>query len=161
MASLLNEQFGKELYASNLYLSISSYFENQSLEGFANFFIVQSDEEHGHAMRIFDYLHDVDAKIEMPAIAKPPDKFKSTVHAFEETLKQEKQNSKDIYTLVKQSLKDNEFATHTFLQWFVSEQVEEEASIKRILEQLNMIGNNKSALFLLDKDLSNRKATTE
>jgi len=158
---MLNEQFGKELYASNLYLSISSYFDNENLEGFANFFIVQSDEEHGHAMRIFNYLHDVDAKIEMPAIAKPPAKFKSTVHAFEETLKQEKQNSKDIYNVVKQALKENDFATHTFLQWFITEQVEEEASVKRILEQLYMIGNNKSALFLLDKDLASRKVGEE
>ena len=157
MSKMLNDQFGQELYAANLYLSMSSYFKTQNLEGFSNFFLVQSGEEHMHSMKIFKYLHDVESSLEMPAIAKPATTFKSIRHAFEVTLQKEKENSLSINELVKLSLKENDYATHTFLQWFITEQVEEEASINRILEQIIMIGSNTSALFMMDKDLGQRQ----
>lgn len=157
MSKMLNDQFGNELYAANLYLSMSSYFKTQNLEGFANFFLVQSGEEHTHSMKIFKYLHDVESSLTMPAIAKPVSSFKSIKYVFEITLQQEKLNSLSINKLVKLSLEENDYATHTFLQWFITEQVEEEASINRILEQIIMIGSNKSALFLMDKDLGQRQ----
>ncbi|MBN4081547.1 ferritin [bacterium AH-315-C07] len=156
MSKLLNEQLINELYASNLYLSMCSYFQDKNLDGFANFFMIQSDEERAHAMRIFKYLHDVNSKVEMDVIPKPPAKFKSIKDVFEKTYVQEKSNTKDINNLFKQSFSDHDFATHSFMQWFVNEQVEEESLISGIIDQLDMIGTNSSALFLLDRELNSR-----
>jgi len=161
MSKQLNEQFLRELYSANIYMSMSSYFKDRNLDGFANFFIIQSDEERFHAMKLFTFLHDVDAKIEMESIPKPPVKFKSIVDVFNQTLKYEQDTTKDINKLVKQSFTDSDFATHSFLQWFVNEQVEEESLIKNLVNQLKMIGDNKSALFLLDRELAQRKLQAE
>lgn len=156
---LLNEQLNMELFASNLYLSMCSYFTRQDLEGFANFFRIQSQEEHMHAMKIFDYVHNIGEKINMKAVKQPPTEFKSIQNVFEITLAQEKEVSEAINELVMISLKENDYATHSFLQWFINEQVEEEATITHILAQIKMIEDNKSALFLLNKDLGTRKFT--
>ncbi|UKJ06003.1 ferritin [Solitalea lacus] len=159
MENMLNEQINAELFSANLYLSICSYFQDQDLDGFANYFRVQSKEELFHASKQFDYIHAVGGKVTMKAIEAPETEFKSIIHTFEVTLTHEKKVTKSINNLVKLALSENDFATHNFLQWFIAEQVEEEASITNILKKLEMIGGNSSALYLLNTELGQRTFT--
>ncbi len=161
MSQMLNEQYNKEVYSANLYLSMCSYFLDRDLDGFANYFKVQSQEELLHAEKQFDYIHEVDGKITMMAIDAPPVEFDSIEDCFEQTLSHEKLVTKSIYGLVKQALEEGDFATHTFLQWFITEQVEEEASVKALLMKLRMIGDNSSALYLLNDELLKRQLAPE
>lgn len=160
MQTMLNEQYNKEVYSAHLYLSMRSYFLDRDLDGFANYFNVQAKEELMHAEKQFNYVHDVDGRITIMAIDAPPHNFESTVDCFEQTLAHEKEVTRSIYALVKQSLEEGDFATHTFLQWFVTEQVEEEATVKTLLKKLEMIGDNSSALYLLNDELLKRTLTT-
>ncbi len=161
MSQMLNEQYNKEVYSANLYLSMCSYFLDRDLDGFANYFKVQSQEELLHAEKQFDYIHEVDGKITMMAIDAPPVEFDSIEDCFEQTLAHEKLVTKSIYGLVKQALEEGDFATHTFLQWFITEQVEEEASVKALLMKLRMLGDNSSALYLLNDELLKRQLAPE
>ena len=156
MEGLLNEQFHRELFAANQYLAISAYFEGKELDGFANFFRVQAQEELSHAMKQFDYLHLVDGSIVMEAIPKPQTEFESIVTAFQFSLDSERNVTKAINQLMKAAVDEADFATQTFLQWFVTEQVEEESSVQNILKKVKMIGGNTSALFLLNEELGRR-----
>ncbi|MCZ2356797.1 MAG: ferritin [Bacteroidia bacterium] len=153
---MLNEQIANELYSCNLYLSMASYFLDLELNGFANFFLVQVEEENFHAMRQFKYLHDVDGKLILRAIEAPQTGFKSIKNVFEITMEHEKKVTKSINKMIQQAVKENDFATHTFLQWFVTEQVEEEATVKNILKKIEMVADNSSALYLLNEELSRR-----
>lgn len=156
MENMLNEQINKELFSANLYLSICSYFQDQDLDGFANFFRIQSKEELFHASKQFDYVHDVGGKVTIKAVDAPETEFNSTIHAFEVTLAHERKVTASINELVKQALAESDFATHNFLQWFIAEQVEEEALVNNLLSKLRMIGDNSSALYLLNAELAQR-----
>ena len=157
MESLLNEQFHREMSAAMRYLAISSYFENKDLDGFAHFYRLQAQEEMSHAMKQFDYLHTVDGKITMQAIQQPMTDFAHNVEVLEFTLKQEQLVTEDINQLMKAAVELGDFATQTFLQWFVQEQVEEEDNVRTILAKLRMVGDNSSALYLLNEELKNRQ----
>ena len=156
MEAMLNEQYNKEIYSSHLYLSMCSYFLDNDLSGFANFFQIQAKEEQMHAQKQFNYIHDVDGRIRFQTVAAPPFEFGSIKEAFDMTLAHEKEVTRSIYSLVDQALADRDYATHTFLQWFITEQVEEEASIKTLVKKLEMIGDNSSALYLLNDELGRR-----
>jgi ferritin len=156
MELMLNEQYNKEVFSANLYLAMCSYFLDRDLDGFANYFKIQSKEELQHAEKQFDYLHEVDGKITVGALEAPESNFASIIDCFEQTLAHEKEITKSIYALAKQSLEEGDFATHTFLQWFIAEQVEEEASVKSLLKKLEMIGDSSSALYLLNDELLKR-----
>ena len=156
MELMLNEQYNKEVFSANLYLAMCSYFLDRDLDGFANYFKIQSKEELQHAEKQFDYLHEVDGKITVGAVEAPESNFASIIDCFEQTLAHEKEITKSIYALAKQSLEEGDFATHTFLQWFIAEQVEEEASVKSLLKKLEMIGDSSSALYLLNDELLKR-----
>lgn len=158
METLLNEQFHREMYAAMQYLAISSYFEDRNLDGFAHFFRLQAQEEMSHAMKQFDYLHQVDGKITMQSIPQPRIDFKSNEEVFEFTLEQEQSVTANINKLMKATVEHSDFATQTFLQWFVQEQVEEEDVIRDILAKIRMVGDNSSALYLLNEELKSRKA---
>lgn len=157
MEKLINEQINHELHSMNLYLQMASYFLDQELNGFANFFRVQSDEEHAHAMRQFDYLHDVGGKLHLAAIESVQMEFNSVLHVFEITAKHEQEVTAAINRLVEQALEEKDYATHTFFQWFVTEQVEEEALMCNILSKVKRIGDNSSALYMLDEEMGRRK----
>lgn len=159
MLQLLNDQFNRELYSVNLYLSMASFCLSEDLDGFANFYKVQAQEETFHAMKQFDYIHQIEGKVTMQALAEPPAIFSSLIHLFEETIKHEKEVSKSINQLVQQALSESDFATHTFLQWFITEQVEEENTMQTLLKKLKMIGDNQSALYLMNEELGRRVFT--
>lgn len=153
---MLNDQFNNELYSENVYLSICSFFKSKELDGFANFFRVQAHEEKAHADKLFDYLHETGGKVTLDKIGKPETNFKSLVHAFEIALKHEEFVTKSFNDIAKAALAENDFATYTFLQWFITEQVEEESLFNNLITKLKLIGDSGSTLYLLNNELRSR-----
>jgi len=161
MQNALVAQIESELYSANQYLTMASYFLKDDLNGFANFFLVQAQEENFHAIKQFKYLHDVGGSITIGSIPAPVSGFTSIKNVFEVTLAHEKKVTQSISNLIKLALEENDFATHAFLQWFITEQVEEEAVVGTIIKKLEMIGDNSSALYLLNDELAKRTFTPE
>lgn len=156
MELALIEQIHMEFLSINQYLVMASYFLKDDLNGFANFFMVQAQEENFHAMKQFQYLHDVGGSIKINQIPAPISEFHSIKQVFETSLLHEKKVTKSISNLIKLALEEQDYATHTFLQWFITEQVEEEALVENIIKKLDMIGDNSSALYLLNDELAKR-----
>lgn len=157
METLLNEQFHREMAAAMQYLALTAYFEDQNLDGFAHFFRLQAQEEMAHAMKQFDYVHTVDGKITMQALPQPKVDFSSNEEVLEFALENERNVTQDINKLMKASVEMGDFGTQTFLQWFVTEQIEEEEVVRTLLHKLRMVGDNSSALYLLNEELKSRK----
>jgi len=158
MVEALNEQINKEIYSAYLYLSMSAYSEYIGLKGFANWFMVQYQEEMEHAMKIYRYINDHGAQVKLKAIEKPPAEFGSPIEMFEKTLEHEKFVTKSINDLVDLAIKENDHATQIFLQWFVTEQIEEEANDNEIIAKLKLVGKEGNGLFMIDKELGERKS---
>jgi len=157
MTDALNGQINKEMYSAYLYLSMSAWAENKGFKGFANWFRVQYQEETVHAMKIYHYLQEQGAAVVLDAIEKPPSEFKTLLGAFEETLKHEQFITKSIHELVDLAISEKDHATSIFLQWFVTEQVEEEANDNEIIGKLQLIGDKGHGLFMVDRELGARK----
>lgn len=157
----LNQQFNHELYSAYLYYAVAGYFEAQSLKGFAHWMIVQAKEELLHVNRIYNYINDKDGKVAFRQVDAPPEDWKSHMAAVEDVYKHECVVSEQINECVALAIKENDYATHTFLHWFVAEQVEEEATSKDLVEKLRLIGDNPSGLFLLDNELGQRRLGSE
>ena len=156
MANALNEQVNKEMFSAFLYMSMSAHAESQGLKGFSNWFMVQYHEEMGHAMKIYRYIQEQGAEVKLKAIAEPPSGFSSPLDMFEKTLAHEQFVTKSINDLYELALSENDHATEIFLQWFVSEQVEEESNDHEIIDKLKMVGNSPQGLFMVDKELAAR-----
>lgn len=152
----LNEQIKHEFYSSYLYLSIASYFENIPLDGFGKWFRKQAEEEHEHAMKIYNYIIDRNMHVDLRDIPKPPSKFKSISEVFELALEHEKKVTHWIHQIYDLAVKEKDHATHVFLQWFITEQVEEEKNANDNLDQINFIGNDKAAILVMDQNLGKR-----
>lgn len=159
MEAAINDQINAELYSAYLYLSMAAYFQNENLQGFANWMRVQFQEEMFHALKFFDFLIERGGRAELAAIAAPPKEFASAVAAFEDTLAHERVVTERIHKLVDLALSLSDHATNATLQWFVNEQVEEEATAEQILRELKMIEGNSSALFLMNRELGARVYT--
>lgn len=153
---LINDQITKEQYAAQLYLSMSAWFCAQDLDGIANYFRIQSKEELMHADKMFDYLKDVGEQIILGEIAKPPHEFTNAVEIFEKALEHEKIVTKSIFNIVKNANDEGDFATVSFMQWFINEQVEEEANASQLVSKIKMVCDNPSALYLFDQELATR-----
>src|SRR5262245_51231223 len=138
----LNDQLAREFYASYLYLSMSAYCTANSLPGFAHWMMLQSQEETGHAMKIYKYLEDRNVRVRLGAIDKPPSDFKSALEVAQQVRKHEQKVTEEIDRLYEIALKEKEYATQIFLEWFLTEQVEEERNSTQLVEQLEMIGDN-------------------
>lgn len=149
----LNRQMEKEGFASFLYLSMASWFEQQGLEGCARFMYSQSDEERAHMMRIFDYLVEVDNKAVVPKIDQPPTEYESVKGVFEQAYAHEQSVTASIHNIVDLAIAENDHATHNFLQWYVDEQREEEALMRTILDKINLIGDGPQSLYFIDKEI--------
>ena len=156
LEAALNEQVNAELYSAYLYLSMSSWFESKNLKGFANWMRIQYQEETAHAMKFFDYINERGGTAVLKAIDAPKGKWKTVIEIFQETLKHELHVTSLINNLVNISISEKDHATNNFLQWFVSEQVEEEANVTGILEELKMIEGKGPALFMIDRELKQR-----
>ncbi|PIW69528.1 MAG: ferritin [Ignavibacteriales bacterium CG12_big_fil_rev_8_21_14_0_65_30_8] len=153
---MLNKQLNDELYSSYFYLAMSAYFENNAFEGFAKWMRTQSEEERVHAMKIYDYIHRVGGKVKLTAIKTPQTEWANPLAVFKDTYKHECDVTKSINTIVEMAVNLKDHATNNFMQWFISEQVEEEATAQRLLDQLKFIGNDKQGLFMLDREMGQR-----
>lgn len=150
------EQINKELYSEYLYLSMKAYFANLNLNGFVNWMNVQIQEEHAHAMGMFDYVIERGGKVELFAIEKPQTDWNSPLEVFEHVLKHEEFVTSRINALMDVAEETKDRAAMIFLNWYLKEQVEEESSVGGVLAQLRLIGDDKHALFALDKELGQR-----
>jgi ferritin len=157
MEKALNEQINKEIYSAYLYLSMSAYSARIGLSGFSNWFKVQYKEELEHAEKLFDYIHEHGNEVKLAAIEQPPADFKSPVALFEQSLKHEQFVTRSIHSLVDLAIAEKDHATNGFLQWFVKEQVEEEANATEILTKLQMVGDKNQGLLMVDAKLAARK----
>ena len=157
MQDAINDQIQAEMYSSYLYLSMSAYFHSINMDGMANWMEVQAREENGHAMRFFQHIVDRGGRVELMQIDKPKTKWTSPLEAFQDAYKHEQYITNRINNLVKVATEENDNPAIILLQWFVNEQVEEEANTSKIVERLERIGNSSNALFMLDRNLGERK----
>ncbi len=155
----LNDQINAELYSSYLYLAMQAYFESQAVPGCANWMHCQAQEEIVHAMKIYDFVHERNGKVVLKPIAQPPLTWPSVLAVFKAAYEHEQKVTVRINKLVDLALKESDHATNNFLQWFVSEQVEEEASACGVVDKLKLVGKSGEALFQLDKELGQRVFT--
>ncbi len=156
MQDAMNIHVAEEIYSSNLYLAMAGYSESLSLKGFAHWMRIQSKEEREHALKMLDYLADRGGRWQIKAVVEPPFEFKSPRDVFEKTLEHEKEVTAKIHKLYELALKEKDYATQNFLQWFISEQVEEESRVVEYAEKLKMIGESSNAIFWIDKELGKR-----
>lgn len=156
MVEALNKQINREIYSAYLYLSMSAYDTFKGLKGFANWFMVQYQEEMTHVMKIYDYINDQGSKVKLMAVEQPPTEFGSPLEMFEKTLEHEKFVTRCINDLVNIAIEEKDHATKIFLQWFVTEQIEEEANDNDIIAKLKLVGKEGNGLFMIDKELATR-----
>jgi len=159
MEEAFNEQINWELYSAYLYLSMSAYFLSIHLNGFANWMRVQATEEVTHAMKFFDFINERGGRITLLEAKAPPKEWESPLAAFGDAYEHEQFVSSRIHDLVNLALEEKDHASNNFLQWFVSEQVEEEASVDEVAQKLKLIGNDGGGLFMIDRELSERVFT--
>jgi ferritin len=152
----INQQINKELYSEYLYSAMHAWFAGQNLDGFANWMMVQAKEEHFHAMKFFNYLIERGGNVELLAIEKPPKGFTKPLKAFQMALEHEQFVTKSINELMDLAIKEKDHAARSFLQWYVDEQVEEEANADKIVHKLEMIKDNPQGLYMLDNELAQR-----
>jgi ferritin len=157
MQDSINAHIREEMYSSNLYLAMAAYCESINLRGFAHWMHIQAKEEHLHAMKLFEYLVARSGRVQIKAINAPPVAFKSSRDVFEKTLAHEKEVTGKIYGLFEIAQGEKDYATQAMLQWFITEQVEEEARVTEIVEKLKMISESGNAIFWVDKELSKRE----
>ena len=155
----MNDQINAEMFSAYLYLSMENYFQSVSLGGFAAWMRAQAQEEMMHAMKIYDFVFERGGKVTLEAIDKPPFSWDSPLAAFKEVLKHEQHVTSLINDLVDLAIGEKDHATNIFLQWFVSEQVEEEASAGEVVDRLRLIKDNPSGLFMMDAELGKRVFT--
>lgn len=159
MTEALCSQINAEMYSAYLYLSMSSYASFSGLKGGANWFAIQAREEMTHAQKLYDYVNSQGERVVLDAIEKPPSEFTSLLNAFEETLAHEQKVTSLINALADLAVEQKDHATAIFLQWFVTEQIEEEESAKELIDRLKLAGDSGSGLFMIDKELSARVFT--
>ena len=158
MTAAINDQINKEMYSAYLYLSMSAYASEQNLDGLASWMKLQAQEEMGHAMKFYGYLQEQEAAVKLKAIDAPPTSFASPVKIFQDSLAHEKKVTASIHKLVDLARAEKDYASEIMLQWFVTEQVEEEATAAGILAKLKQIGADPRGLYLIDRELGARGA---
>jgi ferritin len=156
MQAALNGQLNAELYSSYLYLSMNAYFKSVNLDGFANWMYYQAQEELEHSLKFYDFIIQRGGTVQLQQIAAPPTEWGSPLAVFEATLAHEQKVTGLINNLVDVAHEERDHATSIFLQWFVSEQVEEEENVGGVLEQLKLMGDAKGGLFMIDRELAKR-----
>jgi len=159
MNDALNAQINAEMFSAYLYLAMSAWCSERSLAGFANWMRVQAQEEMSHATKIYDYVLERGGHVVLDAIDKPAADWSSPMAVIEETAQHEAKVTSLINDLMALANKEKDYASHIFLQWFVTEQVEEEASVGEVLERLKMIGKDSAGMFAMDLELGKRVYT--
>ena len=152
----MNDQIQKEFYAHYLYLAMSAWFEERNFEGFAKWMRIQADEERAHAMRIFDFVLDRGGKVRLEAIPEPATKWKTELQVFEDARKHELMVSSSINELYARALAEKDYASQVMLQWFITEQVEEEKTSTALADRLRLVGDSPTGLIILDRQFGER-----
>lgn len=166
MQEALNKQINAEIYSAYLYLSMSAHFQSVNLAGFANWMRVQWQEELAHALKFYDYVNERGGRVVLQPVEAPPSAWDSPLALFEHVHQHEQKVTGMINKLVDLAVEIRDHATNNVLQWFVAEQVEEEASADEVVQKLKLVGGDPSALFMIDRELAQRvfvppAATTE
>jgi len=159
MNEALNKQIKLEAESSQTYLSMASWADTEGLNGIADFFYSQADEERLHMLKLIKYVNERGGHAIIPSLKEPERKFKNVRNLFENFLSYEEDVSKKIHGLVDLSMTEHDYSTHNFLQWYVAEQIEEEALARTILDKLKLIGDDKGGFYMFDRDLVNIKSS--
>ena len=154
-----NQQINAEIYSAYLYMSMAAYFEGLQLAGFAHWLKIQAQEEMTHALRFYNFVHERGGRVTLTAIKAPETSWESPLAALEAVLKHEQLVTSLINKLVALARTENDYASDNFLQWFVKEQVEEEASAGEVIGKLNLVNQTSGGMFMLDKDMAARVFT--
>ncbi len=157
----LNEQIKVEYESSQFYLAMASWAETEGLNGTANFLYGQSEEERQHMLKLIRFVNERGGQAVIPALPEPPKSFESLQSIFQHLLDHEMKVTDSINEVVGTCLSEKDYTTHNFMQWYVSEQIEEESMARNLLDQLNLIGNDKGGLYLFDRDLNSGNVSTE
>jgi ferritin len=156
LVELINKQINYEFFSEHVYLAMSAYCADQDLEGFANFFRVQAEEERFHAMKLFDYVIEMNERVSLKHSPEPRNEYNSVLDAVKAGLEHEKSNTRNIYAIADVATDERNHATISFLKWFIDEQVEEEALMNSLIKKLERIGTDSAALYMLDAELATR-----
>ena len=154
----MNQHLAKELYAAYLYLSMAAYFESENLSGMAGWMRAQSNEEFAHAMKFWEHISDRGGRVRLLAIEQPPSDFKGPLQVFEQALHHEEQVSGEINKLYERAEEEHDHAAEVFLQWFITEQVEEERTAQQMVDTLKMAGDSPAAMLMLDREFGARNS---
>ena len=156
MQDAINDQINKELYSSYLYLSMAAYLEDRNLSGFAHWMRVQETEEREHAMKFYDFMVERGGRVMLKAIEAPKTEWKSTLELAEEVAAHEAVVTASIHALYELALKEKDYSAQIMLQWFITEQVEEERNAAEIVSNLKLIEDRGTAILMLDHRLAKR-----
>lgn len=154
----MNRQINLEFYSAYAYLSMAAHFESVTLLGFAHWMQNQSREEQKHAMRLYKHVNDRNGRVILLPVEQPPSQFGKPLEIFQMALAHEQKVTRSIHDLYNLARQENDYPSQVMLQWFIEEQVEEERNAEQIIAQLQMIGDDRAALFLLDRSLGGRQA---
>lgn len=152
----LNRQINAEMYSAYLYLSMSAYLQDKGLAGFANWMKVQYKEEQAHALKVFDYVNERNGRVVLEPVEAVPTDFDGVIDVFEKTRVHEQQVTEMINKLVDVAVEASDHATQSFLRWFVDEQVEEEANVNELLDNLKLIDGQGNGVFMMNRELQGR-----
>lgn len=152
----LIEQLNKEYHSAYIYLGMSAYCSKEGFNGAANWFLIQYQEEVTHGMKLFKYLEDQNVDIKLPSIQAVEVNFESLLDVFQKSLEHEQTMTRNLNNLSDLAMKDKDHATYNLLQWYVTEQVEEEATVSGIIDHIKLVDGNGYGLYTIDKELSSR-----
>ena len=156
MQEAMNEQINKEFFSSYLYLSMAAYFEDKNLTGFAHWMLMQADEEREHAMKFYNFILDAGGRVQLKAIDAPQTEWKSNLEVAEQVAAHEAKVTASIHELYELALKEKDYPAQVMLQWFITEQVEEEKNAAELVAKLRLIEERGTAVLMLDHRLSKR-----
>ena len=151
MLEILNEQVDKEGYSSNLYLAMAAWADHNGYKGISEWLYAQSEEEREHMLKVLEYISERGGKAIIPEFKKPPVDYKDIKTLFDEVLKHEQYITGSINEIVALTLKEKDYTTHSWVQWFVNEQIEEESSVMEIIDKLNLVGDKN--MYMFDRDI--------
>jgi len=155
----INDQLNFEFESAHIYLAMAGYCNDLDLDGFANFFLVQSEEERFHAMKFYNFINEMDGRINIETMKAPQNEYDSLVDVFKKALEHENIVTKRIYELMDLANEEKEHATISMLKWFIDEQVEEQSTFKALIKKLERLGDNNHGIYMLDAELAQRTFT--